>query len=253
MTSAAPSPHALFDPELHYGDGDDNVLYNLFATWPESYFSSLPKPHGNRGVDEPYWELRQSRIFLDDCFRGGGMRRLFTPVVPGPDRLEIERLREQATSGDTEQRTRSTVRFRSALNFAQEQAKFDNLLARGLAQHCPAPATLQVAPGALDPSSPPVLPTSPSRPPSREQEDYEYEDWDGLSDTASTSQDASIPIPNPPIPGPAAVSVDALQFLVNEFARESGFGVIRRNGSGSQARKTRYVFQCDRYGEPRMP
>ncbi|GAB0139099.1 putative transposase [Epichloe bromicola] len=206
MTIAAPSPHPLFDPELHYGDGDDNALYNLFTTWPESYFSSLLKPHGNRGVDEPYWELRQSRIFLDDCFRSGGMRRLFTPVVPGPDRLERERLREQATSGDAEQRTRSTVRFRSALDFAQEQAKFDNLLARELAQHCPAPAALRVAPGAIDPSSPPVLPTSPSPPPSREQEDYEYEDWDGLC-----------------------------------------------NGSGSQARKTRYVFQCDRYGEPRMP
>nr|UUW39089.1 putative transposase [Epichloe sp. LpTG-3]UUW39107.1 putative transposase [Epichloe sp. LpTG-3] len=171
MTIAAPSPHPLFDPELHYGDGDDNALYNLFTTWPESYFSSLPKPHGNRGVDEPYWELRQSRIFLDDCFRGGRMRRLFTPVVPGPDRLERERLREQATSGDAEQRTRSTVRFRSALDFAQEQAKFDNLLARELAQHCPAPAALRVAPGAIDPSSPPVLPTSPSPPPSREQED----------------------------------------------------------------------------------
>ncbi|KJZ68513.1 hypothetical protein HIM_12097 [Hirsutella minnesotensis 3608] len=251
MTSAEPSPHALFDPEPHYGDGDDNALYNLFATWPENYFSSLPKPHGNRGVDEPYWELRQSRIFLDDCFRRGGARRLFTPVVPGPDRLERGRLRQQATSRDAEQRTRSTVRFRSALDFAQEQAKVDNLLARELARHCPASATLRVAPEAPDPSSPPVLPTSPSPPPSREQEDYE--EWDGLSDTVSTSQDVSIPIPNPPIPGPAAVSVDALQSHVNEFAKENGFGVIRRNGSGSQTRKTRYVFHCDRYGEPRMP
>jgi len=66
MTIAALAPHPAFDPELHYGDGDDNALYNLFATWPENYFSSLPKPHGNRGIDEPYWELRQSQIFLDD-------------------------------------------------------------------------------------------------------------------------------------------------------------------------------------------
>ncbi|KAK4089343.1 hypothetical protein Purlil1_6332 [Purpureocillium lilacinum] len=53
MAVAALLPHATFDPELYYGDGDDNALYNIFATWPENYFSSLPKPHGNRGVDEP--------------------------------------------------------------------------------------------------------------------------------------------------------------------------------------------------------
>ncbi|OAQ61363.1 hypothetical protein VFPBJ_11445 [Purpureocillium lilacinum] len=56
MTVTALAPDAVFDPELHYCDGDDNALYNLFATWPENYFSNLPKPHGNRGVDEPYWE-----------------------------------------------------------------------------------------------------------------------------------------------------------------------------------------------------
>ncbi|KAJ6439092.1 hypothetical protein O9K51_08499 [Purpureocillium lavendulum] len=60
MACTAIPIRASFDPELHYGDDDDNALYNLFATWPESYFSSLPKPHGNRGVDEPYWDLRQS-------------------------------------------------------------------------------------------------------------------------------------------------------------------------------------------------
>ncbi|KJZ68074.1 hypothetical protein HIM_12537 [Hirsutella minnesotensis 3608] len=94
-----------------------------------------------------------------------------------------------------------------------------------------------------------ALPTSPSPPPSQQQE--EHEEWDGLSDTGSSSQVASLPIPSPPIPGPAMVSVDALQSHVNEFAKENGFGVVRHNGSGSQARKTRYVFQCDRYGEPR--
>ncbi|KJZ68574.1 hypothetical protein HIM_12036 [Hirsutella minnesotensis 3608] len=218
MTATTLPPHATFDPELHYGDGDNNALYNLFATWPENYFSSIPKPHGNRGVDEPYWELRQSQIFLDDWFRGRGARRLFTSFVPGPDKLERVRSREQANSDDVEQHTRSTVRFRSALDFAQEQAKSGNALALELAQHCLAPATQQVARGARDPPAP---------------------------------HGASIPIPNPPIPGPATVSVDALQSYVNDFAKENGFGVVRHNGSGSQVRKTRYVFQCDRYGEPR--
>ncbi len=243
MAASALSAHAAFDPELHYGDGDDNALYNLFATWPENYFSSLPKPHGNRGIDEPYWELRQPRIFLDDWFRGRGARRLSTPAVPGPDKLERARLRERANSDDDGRHIRSTVCFRSALDFAQEQAKIDNTLARELAQYCTTITARHAAPSARGPSSSSVLPTSPSpRPASRDQ--GEYEEWNGLSDAESTSQDTSIPILNPPIPGPAAVSVDALQLHVNEFAKQNGFGVIRRNGSGSQARKTRYVFQC---------
>ena len=90
------APRPLFDPQLHYGDGDKDALYNLFATWPENFFSSLPRPHGNRDTDEPYWELRQSRIFLDDCFRGHGTRRLFTSAIPGPDKLERQRLQEQS-------------------------------------------------------------------------------------------------------------------------------------------------------------
>ncbi|KAM4067383.1 hypothetical protein HRG_001337 [Hirsutella rhossiliensis] len=148
--------HALFDPEPHYGDGDNDALYNLFATWPENYFSSLPKPHGNRGVDEPYWALRQSRIFLDDCFRGGGARRLFTPVIPDPDKLERARLREQMKSKDTDNYIGSTVRFQSALYFAQEQAKSDAKLALELAKHCQRLGPWRVDSGVLDPSTSPL-------------------------------------------------------------------------------------------------
>ena len=247
MAITALSPRTAFDPELHYGHGDDDALYNLFATWPESYFSSLPKPHLNCGVDEPYWELRQSRIFLDNSFRGRGARRLFTPAVPGPDKLERERLRGQGNSHD-EQCTGGAVHFRSALDFALEQANFDGSLARKLDQHYPVSVPRRVAPGALSPSSGPS-PTPASPPLSQEQD--EYEEWDGQSYAGPSSQAASIPIRNPPIPGPSKESVDALQSHVNEFAKENGFGVVRHNGSGSQVRKTRYVFQCDRYGKPR--
>ncbi|KAH8669318.1 hypothetical protein BGZ61DRAFT_460851 [Ilyonectria robusta] len=128
--------HDPFDPELHYGEGDDGALYNLFATWPENYFSSLPRPHGNRGIDEPWWKLRQTQIFLDDCFRGRGERRLFVLAIPDPDKLERERLREQLKSEDASGYARSMVRFKSALKFAREQAKSDTPLALELAKHC---------------------------------------------------------------------------------------------------------------------
>ena len=48
MTITALHTSTVFDPELHYGHSNDNALYNLFATWLESYFSSLPKPYGYR-------------------------------------------------------------------------------------------------------------------------------------------------------------------------------------------------------------
>lgn len=232
---------ALFDPETHYGEGDDDALYNLFATWPENYFTSLPKPHGNRGIDEPYWEMRPSQIFLDDSFRRRGVRRLCASAIPGPDKLERERLREQLKSGGASDGTRKPFRIQSALELAQERARSDTLLALELAKHCQRPGP--------DPS--PTISLSLSPPPRREQD--EYEEWNGFSDTGPgfNSPSESTPIPNPPIPGPATLSIDALQSQVNEFAKENGFGVVRHNGSGSRVRKTRYVLQCDRYGEPR--
>ena len=133
-----------FDPELHYGASDDNALYNLFSTWPEHFFSSLPKPHGNRGIDEPYWELRLSRIFLDDSFRGSGTRRLYTTAIPGPDKLERERLREQVKLEGASNSVGVTVNFQSAMDFARQEAKFDPSLAAALATFCQ-PSGLQPA------------------------------------------------------------------------------------------------------------
>ena len=53
------------DPEEWYGYGDDNALYNLFATNPPAHFTTIPRPHGSQGLDEPWWELRNdSEIFL---------------------------------------------------------------------------------------------------------------------------------------------------------------------------------------------
>jgi len=154
-------------------------------------------------------------------------------------------LREQEYSDGIDQRTRTTVTFRSALHFAHEQAKFDTSLALELAQYCPTLAAPRAAPGRQYPTSAILLPTSASAlPPPLPPTQEEYEEWDGLSDTASDSHCASVHIRNPPIPGPAMVSADALQSHVNEFARENGFGVVRRNGSGSRMRKTRYVFHA---------
>ncbi|OAQ58993.1 transposase [Pochonia chlamydosporia 170] len=58
-------------------------------------------------------------------------------------------------------------------------------------------------------------------------------------------------IPNPPIPGEPAQSINALFAEVNAFAKSHGFGIIKANGVVRPGHRSRYVFQCDRYGAPR--
>ena len=59
------------------------------------------------------------------------------------------------------------------------------------------------------------------------------------------------PIPNPIIPGNPAPSAEALFDTVNTFAKENGFGIVRRNQYTYKGRVIRYSFQCDRFGQPR--
>jgi hypothetical protein len=35
------------DPEEWYGYGDDNALYDLFATNPPAHFTTISRPHGS--------------------------------------------------------------------------------------------------------------------------------------------------------------------------------------------------------------
>ncbi|OWT42543.1 mutator-like element [Pochonia chlamydosporia 170] len=230
-----------FDPELHYGAGDDNALYNIFATWPDNFFSSLPKPHGNRGVDEPYLELRQSQIFLDDCFRGKGTRRCCTTTIPCPDKLDRDRMRQQVQLEEANTYITPKALFRSALDLAREQAKLGSSLANALARHRRT-SDLRRATCENPSASLSLL---------QRRDRQEHQERDDNSDTGSSTQSQSNTILNPPIPGPLTSSIEALQSQVNNFAKENGFGVVRRNGSGSSVRKTRYVFECDRYGQPR--
>ncbi|KID97306.1 Transcription factor, FAR1-related protein, partial [Metarhizium majus ARSEF 297] len=71
-----------------------------------------------------------------------------------------------------------------------------------------------------------------------------------LSEASSGSKTDEI-IPNPPIPGNPAPSVDSLLTQVNHFAKTHGFGVVKANGMVRPGHRSRYIFQCDRYGTPR--
>lgn len=78
--------------------------------------------------------------------------------------------------------------------------------------------------------------------PQREQHD--------LSDASSGSNPGES-IPNPPILGDPAPSVDALFAWVNSFAKSHGFGVVKAHSMVRPGRWSRCIFQCDRYGTPR--
>ncbi|KHO10645.1 hypothetical protein MAA_11746 [Metarhizium robertsii ARSEF 23] len=59
------------------------------------------------------------------------------------------------------------------------------------------------------------------------------------------------PIPNPLIPGDAASSAETLFKTINTFAKENGFGIVRRNKYSYKGRLIRYSIQCDRFGQSR--
>ena len=201
-------------------------------------------PHGNRGIEEPYWQLRLSQIFLSDCFQGRGTRQLYRTAIPGPDMLESVCMRQQVRLEESSTCKGAKFLFQPALDLVREQAKSDASVATELAKHCRTSGSRSAVSDDI------CQPLSP-RPSPQRQARQEHEKRGDFSDTGSSRQSRSHQVPNPPIPGPAALSIKTLQSQVNDFARQNGFGVVRRHGSGSSVRKTRYVFECDRYGQPR--
>ncbi|KID64518.1 Transcription factor, FAR1-related protein, partial [Metarhizium hybridum] len=65
---------------------------------------------------------------------------------------------------------------------------------------------------------------------------------------ADTGSNTTETIPSPPIPGEPVPSINALFAEVNTFAKAHGFGIIKANGVIRPGQRSRYVFQCDRYG-----
>jgi hypothetical protein len=67
----------------------------------------------------------------------------------------------------------------------------------------------------------------------------------GEQSDASSGSSAVEAIPNPPIPGDPALSVDSLFTRINHFAKAHGFGVVKAHGMIRSGQRSRYVFQCD--------
>ncbi|KAM4061687.1 MULE transposase [Hirsutella rhossiliensis] len=185
------------------------MRYTISSRHGQKATSLACQDHTARGVDEPWWKLRQSQIFLDDSFRGGGARRLFTTGIPDADKLERQRLRCLLRVEEVDARKQVVARFQPALTLAWELAETDSLLARELAKCREASGPRQAIWERGDDchgriASPTPLVSSLS------QDGQEYEEWNGFSDAECGDYSDVEPIPNPQIPGTAAPSIEAL-------------------------------------------
>ncbi|KJZ69596.1 hypothetical protein HIM_11010 [Hirsutella minnesotensis 3608] len=222
--------------DQHYGVGDD-ALYNIFAAHPQA-FTTVPKPHGLRGLNETGWCLRfDQEIELSNDFPTHGRpSQLARAPIPGPDTVPANCPRlPQLTE---EQPSPTAPQFQSALQIVREVIGTDRRLTLDLVQSYERVRQWREKWG---------YPSLPAGSPSQERPPTTVSSPDRSS--------SSIPdtIPNPTDPGEAETSAEALYDRVNAFAKNNGFGIVRRNAYSYKGRKVRYTFQCDRFGEPGPP
>lgn len=115
------------DPEEWHGYSDDDALYNLFTTAPPACSTTIPRRHGSQGLDEPWWELRDSEIHLSLEFPTPArpMHRV-RQALPGPILGERLQARRGAKAQEKERRKQLQLRdldtrFRSALEVHKEE------------------------------------------------------------------------------------------------------------------------------------
>ncbi|KAG7000997.1 PKS-NRPS hybrid synthetase [Fusarium oxysporum f. sp. conglutinans] len=234
----------------YYGVGDEDILGNLFASYPQT-FSTAPQPYESQGLHELPWELRfDYEIYLSNDFLTQGRRqqRVRIPIPrPETDLLPSSSPPQSAR----EQSSPTKAEFQSALKLVREVIGTDRKLtlepARSYERVRQWREKWGYSPLSSDALEPPP-PYSPPREPSTQAVSPQKIRSSPLRISSSPAPD---PIPNPPIPGDPAPSAEALFDLINTFAKESGFGIVRRNAYLYNGRRMRYSFQCDRYGEPR--
>jgi hypothetical protein len=245
-TSSAPSVSDF------YGTEDADALDNIFAAIPDR-FSTVPAPH--RSGPESSFELQFDHIITlhNDFPRGTHRENTCQGPIPGP---EIDPFEDSSSSSPETipSLTATKEEFQFALRLVRQVVGEERRLTRECLQafnnvrdwrerwgwsplktdeygspppYSPRESQHSLVPG---PSSPILIESSPSQ----QSESPPPDD-----------------IPNPPIPGDPVTSAEALFDRVNLFAKEHGFGIVRRNKYAYKGRVIRYSFQCDLFGDPR--
>ncbi|KAG7422821.1 PKS-NRPS hybrid synthetase [Fusarium oxysporum f. sp. raphani] len=237
----------------YYGIGDEDTLSNLFASYPQT-FSTFPLPHGSQGLHEPAWDLRfDYEIYLLNEFPSGRTRlqRVRVPI-PGPeiDPPPFSSPPEPAQRPSTPTR----AEFESAMKIVRQVVGEGQSLTIDLARSYERVRAWRERWGWSPLSSDAYESPPPYSPPRKSptqilQVSPRAESPESLSFQQISSPFPG-PIPNPPIPGDPAPSAEALFDLVNLFAKENGFGIVRRNAYSYKGRRIKYSLQCDRFGQP---
>ncbi|RYC92267.1 hypothetical protein BFJ63_vAg4922, partial [Fusarium oxysporum f. sp. narcissi] len=233
---------------------DTGALENIFASYPQT-LSTVPRPEGMRGLNEPSWALQFDHdIHLSNDYPvpNGQPTRVRGPI-PGPEPIPYPSQPSDAT--EEQHNTQSPrAKFKSALQLVTDVIGTERRLTRESLEAAERVRQWREQWGYSSLSPGQSISPPPYSPPRKAQHtntrllssprDIE------LQDQTLDSSPEPTQIPNPPIPGTAAPSVDVLFKEVNSFAKAHGFGIVKYNGYTYKGRKIRYSFQCDRYGEP---
>ncbi len=245
-----PSTDSTASISRFYGIGDEGAAGNLFASYPQT-LTTFPRPHGSQGDLESLWGLRYDHeIHLLNDFPPGARRSQCVRVpILGPDPVPLPCY--SSTQSDPTSSTATAAEFQSALSLVRGVIGEGRVLTAELAlsyervrQWRERWGWSPLSSGAYE--SPP--PYSPTALPAQRLE-VSPEASDELSEQSSSPSPE--PIPNPTIPGDAAPTAEILFDRVNTFAKDNGFGIVRRHAYSYKGQKVRYTFQCDRFGEAR--
>ena len=239
-----------------YGLRDENALDNVFASFPQT-FSSLPRPHGSPRLHEPAWDLRSDHeIYLQiDFFCERRRIQRVRALIPGPKLDPFASELPESPAPSQQPPTRTKAEFESAMGIARQVIGEGRRLTIDLAQSYERVRAWRERWGWSPISSEAYDSPPPYSPPHRCQRSrskhHQTPQNVNLSPIRQSLSPVPEPIPNPIIPGDPAPSAEALFDTVNTFAKENGFGIIRRNQYAYKGRVFRYSFQCDPFGQPR--
>ena len=235
----------------YYGAGDEGALENLFAAEPQR-FSTIPHPHGSRGAREPCWELRSD---LDMRFQRRfphGVRRSdrIRVLIPGP---EVDPFSSPSPPPAYSPPTTTSANFESAMILVRRVIGENRHLTRDVAMLYEYVREWREAWG-WSPLPSEEYESPPPYSSRRDLSEIVLSPTEAEQSELSVRQSSSpspTQIPNPSVPGEPFLTIEALLNSVNIFAKENGFGIVRRNAYAYKGRKLRYSLQCDRFGLPR--
>ncbi|KFG84092.1 hypothetical protein MANI_015087 [Metarhizium anisopliae] len=230
-----------------YGLGDENALDNLFASFPQT-LSSLPHPRGSQVHDEPAWNLRSDHeIYLqNDFYRGQSRTQRVRALIPGPELITFASKPPELSPSAQLTPARTKYEFESAMSIVREVVGQGRRLTMDLIRSYERVRAWRERWGWSPLSSDAYDSPPPYSPPRKSLTNYPQ-----VSPVRESQSPSPEPIPNPIIPGDPAPSADALFNKINTFAKDNGFGIVRRNKYSYKGRLIRYSFHCDRFGQPR--